>query len=313
MKDREPIANGPEAHPLSRRAFIAATAAVAASPSVMAAPSQPPPGKPFKLAVKLGMVAGGLTLREKFTLLKDIGFDGVELDSPNSFDSQEVLDARDGSGLPIHGVVDSAHWRDTLSHPDPETRRRGVDALETALRDCHAYGGSTVLLVPAVVTKEVSYEDAYRRSQAEIRRVLPLAEELGITIAFENVWNHFLLSALEAARYVDELESDYARWYFDVGNIVNFGWPEHWIRTLGPRIVKLDIKDFSRAKRDQEGLWKGFNVSIGEGDSDWPAVRAALREIGYSGWATAEVGGGDRARLDDILVRMRKVLGFAER
>src|SRR5690606_23282712 len=88
--------------------------------------------------------------------------------------------------------------------------------------------------------------------------------------------------------------------YFDVGNVVNFGWPEQWVRILGRRIVKLDVKEFSRSKRDAEGLWKGFDVEIGEGDCDWPAVMAALDEVGFAGWATAEVAGGGRERLAGI-------------
>jgi hexulose-6-phosphate isomerase len=137
--------------------------------------------------------------------------------------------------------------------------------------------------------------------------VLPLAGELGIRIAFENVWNSFLLSPLEAARYVDELDSPLVGWYFDVGNVVNYGWPEQWVRILNKRIFKLDIKEFSRAKRDSEGLWKGFGVKLLEGDCDWPAVMAALDEIGYRGWATAEVAGGDEPRLRDIADRMDRI------
>ena len=188
-------------------------------------------------------------------------------------------------------------------------RAEGRAGLETALRDCASYGGTTALLVPAVVNGEVGYDEAWERSSAEIRKVLPLAEELGVQIALENVWNGFLLSPLEAARYVDQFESEAIGWYFDVGNVVNFGWPEQWIRILGPRILKLDIKEFSRKKRNDEGLWKGFGVKIGDGDCDWPAVRAALAEIGYTGWATAEVGGGDEERLRDIKARMDEVLG----
>ena len=165
-----------------------------------------------------------------------------------------------------------------------------------------------MLLVPAVVNKQVSYVDAYRRSQEEIRTVLPLAAELEVTIAIENVWNNFLLSPIEAARYLDELESPWVGWHFDVGNVVNYGWPEQWIRTLGRRIVKLDVKEFSRAKRDAEGLWKGFQVELLEGDCDWPMVGAALREIGYKGWATAEIPGGGAERLTDIAARMDRIL-----
>ena len=223
----------------------------------------------IKRAVKIGMVGEGASLRDKFQLLVDLGFAGVELDSPSEFDSDDVLGARDATGIEIHGVVDSAHWARPLSHPDPEVRAAGREALETALRDAQLYGATTVLLVPAVVNKEVSYADAYTRSAAEIKRVLPLAEELGVSIALENVWNSFLLSPLEAARYVDELGSPRVGWYFDVGNVVRYGWPEQWVRTLGPRILKLDIKEFSRQKRDDEGLWKGFAVEIGEGDCDW--------------------------------------------
>lgn len=266
--------------------------------------------KPFKKAVKIGMVAGDLSLVEKFKLLKELGYDGVELDSPNSLARDEVLGARDESGLPIHGVVDSAHWKDHLGHPDPAVRARGIEALKTAIRDSHTYGGNSVLLVPAVVNAEVSYAEAYTRSQAAIREALPLAEELGIRIALENVWNHFLLSPLETARYLDELDSPMCGAYFDVGNVVNYGWPEQWIRILGKRIVKLDIKEYSRTRRNNEGLWKGFDVPIGEGDCNWPEVCRALEEIGFRGWATAEVPGGDRAQLADIAARMDRVLVY---
>jgi len=297
----------------TRRDFIKTSAGAAAAITLGSpadAQENAPGPRDIKKAVKLGMVAGELSLLEKFQLLKDLGFDGVELDSPNNLDPETVLAARDKTGLSIHGVVDSVHWRDTLSDSDPEARARGVAGLETALRNCKLYGGTTVLLVPAVVNKRISYYDAYRQSQIEIRRVLPLAEELGVKIALENVWNNFLLSPLEAARYVDAFRSQAIGWYFDVGNVVNYGWPEHWVFILGRRILKLDIKEFSRAKRDREGLWKGFNVELLEGDCDWPSVMAALDEVGYHGWATAEVPGGDAARLRDIADRMDRIFAL---
>lgn len=262
----------------------------------------------IKKAVKFGMVQEDLSVLEKFNLLKSLGFDGVEMDSPSDLDIAEVVAASNESGLPIHGVVDSIHWKKTLSDPDAAVRKEGLAGLETALGDAKAFGASTVLLVPAVVNKMVSYADAYSRSQAEIRKVLPLAEELGVKIAIENVWNMFLLSPLECARYIDEFESEWIGWYFDVGNIVNYGWPEHWIRTLGPRILKLDIKEYSRSKRDEEGPYAGFRVELGEGDCDWAAVQDALADIGYEGWATAEIPGGDRNRLKDIADRMDNIL-----
>ncbi len=269
----------------------------------------PPTARSIRKAVKFGMVQEpDLSIAEKFQLLKNLGFDGVEMNSPSDLDRDEVIAARDAVGLPIHGVVDSVHWTKTLSDPDPAVREEGLDGLKIAIQDAHAYGASTVLLVPAVVNKNVSYADAYTRSQAEIRKALPMAAEYGIKIAFENVWNKFLLSPLECARYVDEFESDLVGWYFDVGNVVTYGWPEHWIRALGPRILKLDIKEFSRSKADTEGPYAGFRVPLGEGDCDWPAVNEALSDIGYEGWATAEVSGGDRAYLEGLAERMDRIL-----
>ncbi len=262
----------------------------------------------LKKAVKFGMIQEDMSIVEKFKLLKRLGFDGVEMDSPTDLDIDEIVAARDESGLPIPGVVDSVHWNKTLSSADAGVRQEGLRGLMTALRDAHAFGASTVLLVPAVVNKDTSYDDAYRRSQAEIRKALPLAGDLGVKIAIENVWNRFLLSPLEVARYVDEFESDMIGWHFDVGNIVTFGWPEQWIRILGPRILKLDIKEYSRKKRDKEGPFAGFRVELGEGDCNWPEVLKALDDIGYSGWATAEIPGGDAKRLTDIAKRMNRIL-----
>lgn len=305
---------------LSRRSFLKAAsltgaasviagASDRASSAETAGAAQTASGtaKQFRKAVKYGMVAGDASMLDKFKLLKDLGFDGVEMDSPNKYDAKEVIKARDESGLPIHGVVHSTHWKLPFSHQDPKIRAQAVEDLKTALRDTKTYGGTTVLVVPAVVSKDAGYDHCYERSQEEIRKALPVAQETGIKIAFENVWNNFLLSPLEAARYIDEFESPLVGWYFDVGNIVRYGWPEHWVRILGKRILKLDIKEYSRKKSDQEGLWKGFGVELLEGDCDWPAVMKSLREIGYSGWGTAEIPGGDRDRLKEIASRMDRI------
>jgi len=286
----------------------AASSAVLAGDSAQAEPAaQSKSG--IKKSLKFGMVEGDMSILEKFKMLKEVGYDGVELDAPSKLDRSEVIAARDESGLVINGVVDATHWKDTLSHPDAEVRKRGVSALETALRDAKAYGATSVLLVPAVVNKEISYDDAYKRSQAEIRKTIPLSAELGVIIALENVWNNFLVSPLETARYIDEFESPQIRAHFDVGNVLRYGWPEQWIRILNKRIFKLDIKEYSLKKQQEQGLWKGFNVEIGEGDCDWPAVMKALREVKYTnGWGAAEVKGGDRARLKEISERMDRAL-----
>ena len=253
------------------------------------------------------MVKEDLSVLEKFQILKEIGFDGVEMDSPNDLDNAEIIEASRTTGLEIPGVINSVHWQSPLSDPDPAVRAKCVEAMKVSLQDCKAYGGTTVLLVPGVVNDEVSYDDAYRRSQDEIRKLIPYAEESGIKIAIENVWNNFLISPLEAARYIDELDSEMVGWYFDIGNIVRYGWPEQWIRILNKRIMKLDVKEYSRKKQSEEGIWKGFDVELMEGDCNWPAVLAALDDIGYQGWASAEVPGGDRKRLEDISNRMQKI------
>ncbi len=296
-----------------RRQFLATTStaalAAAAIPLTVHAQEKNPEGPKLKKAVKWGMVKGEMPLVEKFQLLKDLGYDGVEASSPNNYTEKEVLTARDQSELPIHGVVDSVHWRQTLSHPDAKVRAQGVAGLKTAIQDAKTYGATSVLLVPAVVDKTVSYKEAYERSQAEIKKVLPLAEKLNIRILFENVWNNFLLSPVEMARYIDEFDNPLIGAYFDVGNVVRFGWPEHWIQALGHRVVKLDIKEYSRKLQHSKGPRAGFGVKIGEGDCDWPAVMKALKAINYQGWATAEVSGGNRERLKEIAERMDRAFG----
>lgn len=229
-----------------------------------------------------------MSLRQKFQMLKDAGFHGVEVSSAR--DNQEMLAARDAAGLEIPSVLMASHWSHPLSSPNPADRETSVNNLKIALRDAKAYGAKSVLLVPAVVKKDVSYADAWKRSVEEIKKCVPLAEELGVAIALENVWNQFLLSPLEAAEYCDSFKSPMVRWHFDVGNVVNLGWPEQWARTLGKRIVTVHVKEYSRRIRDQTGPYSGFGVELFHGDSDWPAVMKAFDEINYTGWLITEQG-----------------------
>nr|WP_193214085.1 sugar phosphate isomerase/epimerase family protein [Luteolibacter marinus] len=250
------------------------------------------------------MASFGKNLEEKFRILKELGYDGVELDSPGGQDKEEALAASRATGLPIHGVVDSIHWKTRLSDPSPDVREEGLQGLLTAIRESHRVGGSAVLLVPGVVDAKTSHDEACERSIVEIRKALPLAAELGIHILIENVWNRMFYqekggaeqSAGLLASYLDEINSPWVGSYFDIGNHQRFGKPADWIRTLGKRIVKLDCKDW--------GVKAGFS-KIGAGDVDWPDVRRALRETGYTGWATAEVAGGDAERCAEILHNMR--------
>jgi hexulose-6-phosphate isomerase len=293
---------------LDRRQLLASSGAFAGLAALGSLHARGATSAKLKKAAMLGMVQGAGTLLEKFTLLRECGFDGVELDSPSGLKTEELLAARKATGIEVAGIVDSVHWNKPLSDPDEKVRAEGRAALEQAIADCAAWSGTSVLLVPAVVNEKVSYDAAWERSIAEIKKVLPKAEAANVKLAIENVWNNFLLSPLEAARYVDEFKSPFVAWHFDVGNVVNYGWPEQWIRILGPRIVKLHVKEYSRKKRNDEGLWKGFDVELGEGDCRWPEVMTALREIGYEGWACAEVRGGGKERLLDISRRMDSIL-----
>jgi len=288
---------------IDRRTFLktsGVTLAGASLAATVAADERVSTSDPWKKAFMLGGVTEGPILPH-FELLKHAGFAGVELISPNTLDRDEVLRARDQTGLVIHGVSGGRHWKDTLSDPDPAVVERGLAAIRQELEDCKAYGGTTVLLVPAVVSKDVSYRDAYTRSQANIRKILPDAEGAGIKIAIEEVWNKFLLSPLEFARYLDEFQSPWVGAYFDVGNVVEYGYPQEWIRELGKRILKVHIKEYAKAKR--------FGYPLGEGEIDWPAVRQALRDVGYEGWITAEVPMRGLEEMKDVVRRMDQVLG----
>ncbi len=265
-----------------------------------------------KRALKKGIMWGTVEVKgsvlEKMKAVKAAGYDGAEMNSHMNQD--EVLRARDEVGLEIPSVCDDRHWAKPLSDPNPAVRAEGLEALKQTLRDAKRYGAKSILLVPAVVTRQTTYAEAYERSQAEIRKALPLAEELGVHISLENVWNKFLLSPLEAARYVDEFKSPMVGWHFDVGNIVNFGFPEQWIRVLGKRINMIHVKEFSLKKRDKEGLWSGFDVALLEGDDDWPAVMKALDESGYhGGWLVTEQGGGDTPEgLAELSKRLSRII-----
>jgi len=220
-----------------------------------------------------------------------------------------VLAARDQTGMVIPSVCDSKHWEFILSSPDPETRKKGVDALIVALEDAKAYGGDTVLLVPGRVTQDISYDQCWDRSVAEIKKAIPVAEKLGVKIAIENVWNGFLLSPLEAARYVDQFQSPIVGNYFDIGNIVAWGWPEQWIRILGKRIAKIHVKEYSRKLRDTKGMGAGFDVKLRDGDVNWSAVMKAIDDIGYHSWMNVEMDGGDTpAGLKDLCDRLKLIL-----
>lgn len=265
----------------------------------------------MKKALGYGMIQDDLSLVDKFKMVKEIGFDGIEFNSPLEFPVDELLRARDKSGIELPTTVNKDHWQLPLSSPDPAVRKKIIESVTQSLKDTKAIGGDAVLVVPGVVNKDASYEEAYYTALNAIRELIPAVESTGIKIGLENVWNNFLLSPLEAKQFVDDINCPLIGWWFDIGNVLRYGWPEQWIRTLNKRIVKLHLKEFSIKKMNEDGLWKGFDVDIEKGDDDWPAVMKAVGEVGYSGgWITAEVSGGGREELAKLSRDMDKVISY---
>jgi len=249
------------------------------------------------------MLPKTLGIRERFQLAKDAGFEAIECPTtPDPAQAEEMLAASRAAGLPIHSVMNAEHWNSPLSSADPAVVEKSMEGMRTSLRNARLWGADTVLLVPAVVNPQTTYAQAWERSQRQIRQLIPLAQDLQVVIGIEEVWNKFLLSPLEMARYVDEFQSPWVRAYFDVGNIEIWGYPQDWIRTLGKRIVKLHIKDFAFRKRQAE-----FTPLL-EGEIDWKTVHAALAEIGYHGTATVELAAGDAAYLQEVNRRFERIL-----
>jgi hexulose-6-phosphate isomerase len=289
---------------LDRRTFLG-TAAAASAAAVLQPRTARAAGGPKK-AVYVSMLPKELAYLDRFKLAKDVGFEGIEIGTiadPKLAD--EIKEASGKTGLVIHSVMNADHWKYPLSSSDAEVVGKSVAGMETSLRNAKLWGCDSVLLVPAVVNAETSYKDAWTRSQKVIReRILPLATELKVVVGIEEVWNKFLLSPLEMAAYVDELKSPWVKAYFDVGNMLFYGFPQDWVRTLGKRIHRVHIKDFKLERGKGQFFWK----NIGEGDVDWVEVRKALAEVGYDGWITTEIEGGDAAYLKDVVARFDRFL-----
>lgn len=297
---------------LSRRQFVQlATAAAVSSPLLARGAEESTDGylngRLYK-TLKIGMVRAGKSLEEKFAIAKEAGFDGIELNAPG-IDVEEVRAAIRATGLPVDGSVNAGHWQVRHTDADDGVRAKALESLKEALRQTHAVGGNTVLLVVGRGS-DGPEEEIWKRSVENISKAIPLAAELGIHIAIENVWNQFCYdhdgdhtqTADKFVKYVDEFHSPWVGMQFDIGNHWKYGSMGDWIRQLDKRIVKLDLKGFSREMNRF--------TKIGEGDLDWADVRKALAEIQFSGWAAAEVGGGDLERLKEVSANMDRVFGL---
>jgi hexulose-6-phosphate isomerase len=276
---------------MSTRRHFLSTAALAVAGSTVSQSAIAAPKRDLKKAIMLGTLAIKGTLAEKMKAAKEAGYEGIE--PHGGMNQQEVLDALGSSGLKAASVCCHTHWKQTLTHNDEKTREEGLQGVLTTLRDAKAYGATSILVVPGVVSEEVPYDVAWERSVAEIKKAVPLAKELGVHISIENVWNNFILSPIEAVKFLDDIGDPIVGWHFDIGNVGRFGWAEQWIKVLGKRINRIHVKEFDIKKMKEEGLYKGFDCDLTEGTNNWPAIMKALDDTGYSGWAISEQRGGN--------------------
>ena len=244
----------------------------------------------------------GLTIKESMIAAKKAGFDGIELTLEETGETglestpakwAEIRADADAIGISIHSIGTGLHWYYPLTSDDETIREKGIKIAEMQLEMAKVMGADAILVVPGAVEarflpefKPVSYDTAYERSIVAFMRLKVKAEAMKIYIGVENVqsWNLFLLSPLEFRDFIDKIGSPYVGAFLDVGNVVPHGFPEQWIRILGKRIRKVHFKDYRRGA----GGFEGF-VDLLSGDVNWPAVMDAFKEVGYEGWATAEM------------------------
>ncbi len=291
---------------VNRREFLLKSTSIAVAGTLLSAaePRRGVAAGGIKKAACIGVLPEGMTVLQKFETAKTAGFEGIE---PNTLYTPEEVrqykEASEKTGIKIHSIMNSDHWTYPLTDNDPEVVKKCTAGMQVSMRNAHELGADAVLLVPGIVTADVRYADVYKRSQEQIRKMIPLAKELRVIVAVENVGNRFLLSPLEFARYIDEFKSPWVKAYFDIGNIVSNGYPQDWIRTLGNRIAKVHIKRFEpgvdHPKFDpKDRRTQGIN---------WPDVRKALSEVGYAGWVTAEVREGDGNYAKEVSARLDRI------
>ena len=303
---------------MNRRSFLQVTAAAATAaafaPNAFAAKK-----RNLRKAIMYSTIGVRGSVLEKFQAMKAAGFEGVE--PMGAMNREEVIAALKETGLQAASVCDHIHWQKTLSSPSENVRKDGLNGLILSLEDAKAYGASSVLLVPGIVKVEGStrgdstYQECWDRSIAEIRKAIPVARDLGVKIAIENVGNNFIDKPEQAVAYLDAINSEWVGFHFDIGNHGRMGPPENWVKVLGKRIVKIHIKEFSKAPPPADPKAKGGRdrPKLLEGDNNWPAIMAALDNMGYTGWGITEQPGtqaADVASARDLAQRVDKIFAL---
>jgi len=276
---------------MKRRNFLATSSSLVVSNHFLSAKELSFKGQ-IKKAVKFGTKPNEAQMQK----LKDLGFDGIEGSAPG-LQVEPMKQACQKIDLPMHGVVYNKHWEVRLSDPDPKVREESRKGLAQAMKDSKGVGGTSVLLVPGRVKGEKeTHKQVWSRSIEQIRKLIPLAEELQVHILIETVWNGFCYKPEEFRDYIDAIDSPWVKAYYDIGNMQKFAPSHEWIRILGKRTLKLDVKDW--------GSKNGF-CPLGQGDVDWKKVRNELEKIEFTGWATREGNDGGVEKtaqlMDDLL------------
>src|ERR1041385_8614791 len=282
---------------MNRRSFVkmavGGAPAAAFAPAVFAA--EPKSKRNLRKAIMYSTIGVKGSVLEKFRAMKEAGFEGVE--PMGGMNRDEVLAALKETGLQAASVCDHIHWVKPLSAPDEATRQLGLDGLLQSLRDAHAYGAGSVLLVPGIARDGVSYEQCWERSIVEIKKAIPVAKELGVKISIENVGNNFITTPEQATDYLNAINSEWVGWHFDIGNVGrNYGPAERRIQVLGKRIVRIHVKDFSTKPAVSGAM--GERPKLLDGETNWPAVMNALDRAGYHGWAISEQPSSQAADLE---------------
>jgi len=295
---------------INRRCFLKVTAGAAATTALLPHLLAAAPKRNLRKAIMYATIGVKGTMLEKFRVMKEAGFNGVE--PMGGMNRDEVLAAFKATGLQAASVCCHTHWEKPLSAPDEATRKIGLEGLLLSLRDAHAYGANCVLFVPGVARNGVTYQQCFERSIAEIKKAIPVAKETGVRIAIENVGNNFIASPEQAIEYLDAINSEWVGWYFDIGNAGRVGPAERWIQVIGKRIFRIHIKDYS-AKPVNPAANGNARAKLLEGDTNWPAVMKALDNAGYTGWATSEQPGNQAADVEtarDLAQRMDRIIAL---
>ncbi len=295
---------------MNRRSFLKVTATVVAAAAFIPAAQAAAPKRNLRKAIMWSTIGLKGTILEKFRAMKAAGFEGVE--PLGAMNREEVIAAFKETGLEAASVCCNTHWVKPLSAPDEATRKIGLDGLVHSLHDAQAYGATSVLLVPGVARNGVTYQQCFDRSIAEIRKAIPVAKATGVKIAIENVGNDFIETPEQGVEYLNAIDSEWVGFHFDIGNAGRIGPAERWIQVLGQRIVKIHIKDYS-AKPADPAAKGNTRPKLLEGDTNWPAVMAALDRAGYQGWAISEQPGNQAADVEtatDLARRMDRIFAI---